>query len=128
MRIRTCQILNAVTLWALTAAMTSISPAVSMAQSPVKADTRFEAARSVIRQAMDEKQITSVSVAVAKDGKIVWEESFGWADREKMIRATPDTLYSLPSISKPFTATTLMRLLQQAKINLHNPPNHHLHA
>ena len=72
MRTRTGQILSAVTLWVLTGVITSMSPAVSMAQSPAKVDSRFEAARSVIRQVMDEKQIPSVSVAVAKDGKIIW--------------------------------------------------------
>jgi CubicO group peptidase (beta-lactamase class C family) len=128
MRIRTCQILSAVTLWALTGVITSTLPAVSIAQSPAKVDSRFEAARSAIRQAMEEKQIPSVSVAVAKDGKIIWEESFGWADREKMIRATPDTLYSLASISKPFTATALMRLVQQGKIDLDKPANDYLGA
>ena len=49
-----------------------------------------------------------MSVAVAKDGEIIWEEAFGWADREKRIPATEHTMYSLASISKPITATGLM--------------------
>jgi CubicO group peptidase (beta-lactamase class C family) len=77
---------------------------------------------------MEEKHVPSVSVAVAKNGKIIWEEAFGWADREKMIRATPDTLYSLASISKPFTATALMRLVEQGKIDLDKPANDYLGA
>src|SRR5258708_37085568 len=96
------------------------------AQASPKPDSRFEPARLAIREVMAEKKVASVSVAVAKDGKIIWEEAFGWADREKLIRATPDTLYSLASISKPFTATGLIRLVAQGKIDLDKPANDHL--
>jgi CubicO group peptidase (beta-lactamase class C family) len=96
------------------------------AQGEPKSDPRFEPARVVIRQVMAEKNVPSVSVAVAKNGKIIWEEGFGWADREKRIRATPETMYSLASISKPFTATALMRLVEQGKIDLDKPANDYL--
>lgn len=98
------------------------------AQSSPKSDPTFESARTVIRQVMEEKHVPSVSVAVAKDGKIIWEEAFGWADRERMYRATPETMYSLASISKPFTATALMRLVEQGKIDLDKPANDYLGA
>jgi CubicO group peptidase (beta-lactamase class C family) len=96
------------------------------AQSAASSDPRFDAARAVIRGVMQEKGIPSISVAVAKDGRVVWEEGFGWADREKMRPATSDTLYSLASISKPFTATGLMRLVEQGKLNLDKPANDYL--
>jgi CubicO group peptidase (beta-lactamase class C family) len=66
---------------------------------------QFDAVRDLIRKQMAERQVPSVAVAVARDGTIIWEEAFGWADREKRIAATPHTLYSLASISKPITAT-----------------------
>jgi CubicO group peptidase (beta-lactamase class C family) len=65
-------------------------------------------------------------VAVARDGKIIWEEGFGWADRERRIAATEHTLYSLASISKPFSATALMTLVQAGKIDLDKPINEYL--
>ena len=34
---------------------------------------------------MTERQVPSVAVAVARDGRIVWEEAFGWADRENRV-------------------------------------------
>jgi CubicO group peptidase (beta-lactamase class C family) len=113
--------------WLLTVAMGFVAT-LAAGQAPLKSDARFEPARTTIRQVMEEKNIPSVSVAVAKNGKIIWEEAFGWADREKMIRATPDTLYSLASISKPFTATGLMRLVEQGKIDLDKPANEYLGA
>jgi len=72
-------------------------------------------------------EIPSVSVAVAKDGVIIWEESFGWADREKMIKATPNTMYSIASVSKPITATGLMVLVEKGEIDLRNSVNKYIY-
>jgi CubicO group peptidase (beta-lactamase class C family) len=65
-------------------------------------------------------------VAVASHGAIIWEEGFGWADREKFVRATADTKYTLASISKPILATGLMTLVQAGKMNLDRPVNDYL--
>jgi CubicO group peptidase (beta-lactamase class C family) len=88
----------------------------------------FDQARGYIRQTMETEGIPSVSVAVARAGKILWEQSFGWANRENMVAATPDTMYSLASISKPFTATGVMRLVEDGKIDLDKPVNEYLGA
>ncbi|MBL8270622.1 MAG: beta-lactamase family protein [Steroidobacter sp.] len=87
---------------------------------------RFEPARAFIRQQLLEQSVPSVAVAVAKDGKIIWEEGFGWADRERRVPATPHTMYSLASISKPITATALMTLAQAGKVDLDKPANQYL--
>ncbi len=88
----------------------------------------FDAARNSIRKRMTDLDAPSVAVAVARDGKILWEEGFGWADREKRIATTPHTLYSLASISKPITATGLMVLVQAGKVDLDRAVNDYLGA
>ena len=90
------------------------------------ADARFNGVRTLIRKQMIERNIPSISVAVARDGNIIWEEAFGWADRENRIAATPHTMYSLASISKPITATGLMILKERGKIDLDRPLNDYL--
>lgn len=90
------------------------------------ADDPFEKVRTYIKRVMIERQVPSVSVAVARDGKIIWEESFGWADRENRIPATPHTVYSLASISKPFTATGIMILKERGLLDLDRPVNDYL--
>jgi CubicO group peptidase (beta-lactamase class C family) len=57
-----------------------IISAVVTAQSPARVDTRFDAARTVIRRVMQENEIPSFTVAVAEGGEIVWEEGFGLLD------------------------------------------------
>ncbi len=48
-------------------------------QDTLKGD-RFDPVRTLIDQRMKEHKIASFSIAAAQDGKIVGEESFGWAD------------------------------------------------
>ena len=93
------------------------------AQSP---DRRFDAVRDTIRAIMEANKVPSISVAIARGDSILWEESFGYADKERGIRATPRTMYSLASISKPITATALMVLVERGKVVLDQPANRYL--
>jgi CubicO group peptidase (beta-lactamase class C family) len=86
----------------------------------------FDRAREFIKQQLNERRLPSVAVAVARDGQIIWEEAFGWADVEKRIPATPHTMYSLASISKPITATGLMILKERGRVELDRPINDYL--
>ncbi len=88
----------------------------------------FEPLRAKVAEALKETGVASISVAVARDGRIVWEESFGWADRERMIKATPDTMYSLASISKPVTATGLMVLADRKLVDIDKPADDYIGA
>ncbi len=93
---------------------------------PLAAADPFDPIRGFIRKGLVETGAASIAVAVAKDGKIVWEEGFGWADREKRVPSTEHTMYSLASISKPITATGLMVLVERGKIDLNRPANDYL--
>ena len=63
-----------------------------------------------IRERIRDTGTASLALAVAQNGKILYEAGFGWANRETRHPATAHTLYSLASISKPITATALMVL------------------
>jgi CubicO group peptidase (beta-lactamase class C family) len=86
----------------------------------------FTRVRDLIRSQLVERALPSLAVAVAQEGQIVWEQGFGWADRERQIPATPQTLYSLASISKPITTTGLMVLQQRGLIDLDRPIDEYL--
>jgi CubicO group peptidase (beta-lactamase class C family) len=82
--------------------------------------------KAKILDVLKETGVASICVAVARDGKIVWEEAFGWADRERMIKATPNTMYSLASVSKPLTASGLMVLADRKLVNIDRPIDDYL--
>ena len=86
----------------------------------------FDATRAHIEQLVADGEISSMAVAVARDGEIIWEEGFGLADRERDIPATEHTSYPLASISKPLTATGLMILVDRDLVNLDGPINDYL--
>lgn len=98
------------------------------ASEPARERHLLEAVRDHILQAISNREATGVAVAVAHGGRIVWEEGFGWANREKGIKVTPRTPFSLASITKPFTATTLMTLVAERKLSLDEPANRYLAA
>lgn len=74
-----------------------------------------------INQAVNEKKIPSMVIAVARDGKIIYEKAFGYADAGNEIKATIHTPYQLASASKPFTATAIMMLYEKGLINIDSP-------
>ena len=82
--------------------------------------------RDQVEQAIEHRQATGLAIAVAHQGKIVLEEGFGWADRETGVKVTPHTPFSLASLTKPFTATTLMTLVAEKKLALDEPANRYL--
>jgi CubicO group peptidase (beta-lactamase class C family) len=86
----------------------------------------FDSVREFIKRQLAERPIPSIAVAVARDGQILWEEAFGWANRENRVPATPHTIYSLASISKPITATGLMILKERGRIDMDRPINEYL--
>lgn len=93
--------------------------------APRKPD-QFEPIRVLIRQKLMQQGVPSISVAVARGDHILWEESFGWADRENHIPASPDTMYTLGSLAKPMTATAIMMLRERGLLNLDRPINDYL--
>jgi len=82
--------------------------------------------RADIESYISETGVPSVAVAVAKDGRIIWEEGFGWADKENGLKATAHTMYQIGSITKNFTATAMMVLVEQGLVDLNAPANQYL--
>ena len=95
-------------------------------QVGVAAPATLDSLRPRIRRLIDSLHAPSLAIAVAQHGTIIWEEGFGYADIARKIPATPNTLYSMASISKPITATGLMTLVERGKIHLDHPANEYL--
>ncbi len=88
--------------------------------------SRFDPPAQAIRDTLIQQSLPSLAVAAAQHGELLWEEGFGWADREAMIPATAHSMYSLASISKPVTATALMVLQERGVVDLDRPINEYL--
>ncbi|MCE9529051.1 MAG: serine hydrolase [Planctomycetales bacterium] len=61
---------------------------------------------------------SGIAVLVARDGKIVFQGGFGFAEIEKKEQVTPETKFRIGSISKQFTAAAVLRLAEEKKLSL----------
>ncbi len=64
------------------------------------------------------QNVPGLSLAVVKNGKVLKAKGYGLANLEWNIPATADTAYQLASVSKQFTATAIMLLVQDGKLRL----------
>ena len=63
----------------------------------------------------------SGSVLVTKKGRLTFESSYGYADREAHVKNSADTRFHIASMSMLFTAFAAMRLVEQKKLSLDEP-------
>ncbi len=89
---------------------------------------RADSLDTFITGQMKQRKIPGVSIAVLRDGKVVRESGYGFADLESQTPATKDSVYEIGSISKQFAAEAVMLLVEDGKINLDDPITKYLPA
>ena len=80
--------------------------------------TQVAKAEAGIKEVMDSSNVVGFSVAVVKHHKIIYTHSFGLKDIEKNIPLTDNSIFRIASISKSFTATSIMQLVEAGKLSL----------
>jgi D-alanyl-D-alanine carboxypeptidase len=73
---------------------------------------------SVVEAEMKKAKVPGMSVAVQRGGDVLLAKGYGIADLEHGVPATVETVYRIGSITKQFTATATMRLVEQGKVGL----------
>jgi CubicO group peptidase (beta-lactamase class C family) len=63
-----------------------------------------DAVRTAVLEEMGRRGIPGLSLAIVEAGVVRYEAGFGFADVENGVRAKPETVYRLASVSKPITA------------------------
>ena len=58
------------------------------------------------------------ALAVVKDGRLVYARGFGLADKENNQPVQPESLFRIASISKPVTSVSILKLMEDGKLNL----------
>jgi CubicO group peptidase (beta-lactamase class C family) len=82
--------------------------------------------RRGIAAAQRRSPVPGLSVAIVKDGKVVFAEGFGYADVAKKRRATAETVYAIGSVTKSFTALLATQAAVEGRLSLKDRPSKYL--
>ena len=76
---------------------------------------------------MEKYHIPGAVISIVKDGKVILSKGYGYADIEKKTIVNPGkTLFRIGSLTKLFTATSVMQLVEEGKIDLNEDVNTYL--
>ncbi len=96
-----------------------ITDSIRLVYSPEDADPRIDE----FMKRLHSRSAFNGNVLIAKKGKIIYRNSFGWADYLHRDSLAIDSQFELASVSKPLTATAVLMLVEQGKITLDQTVN-----
>jgi len=70
---------------------------------------------------MARHHVPGAALAIMKNDRLIYACGFGYANREQEIKVSPRSLFRIASVSKPFTATAILQLVEQGRLKLDDP-------
>jgi CubicO group peptidase (beta-lactamase class C family) len=83
---------------------------------------------AAIRATIREQGIVGLSAVVVSGGRRILASGYGFADRESRVPVTVDTVFPIASVTKLFTATAVMQMVERGAIDLDAPVSRYLPA
>ncbi len=93
--------------------------------STVHGETPAARLESLVQQRVAAHEFSG-AVLVAQRGKVLFERAYGLANREWEIANTPATRFRIGSITKQFTAVSILLLEERGKLKLSDPVSQHV--
>lgn len=79
-----------------------------------------------IRAKMERDHIPGLIATILKDRQTVWSKGFGWADIQRKVEMSHDTVQNIGSISKTFVGTAVMQLRERGLLKVEDDVNQYL--
>ncbi len=79
-----------------------------------------------IVEQMRRNHIPGLAVTVVNDGAVAWSRGFGWANIERQVPMTPNTIQNIGSVSKPVVTSVIMQCIERGQLTLDDEINDHL--
>jgi CubicO group peptidase (beta-lactamase class C family) len=76
---------------------------------------------SLVADEWEKEKLGSVTVGIISGPNLIWAKSFGFADMEQKVPATPDFVYRIGSMTKQFTGLMLLQLVEAGKVHFSEP-------
>jgi len=96
------------------------------ASPPDTPEGRAQAVDAIVQDMMADSDVPGASVAIVHHGDVVYQPSYGVADRATEQPATDSTMYQLASATKIIAGTAVMMLVEDGQIALDDPVHTHL--
>ena len=84
----------------------------------ISSGTEFAGVEKTVNSFLRKWSIAGASIAIAKDGKLIYAHGFGYADTASKTEAQPYSQFRIASISKLVTAVGVMKLQEEGKLAL----------
>lgn len=86
--------------------------------TPMMAQSDHGRIEKEIEVIMEQYEAIGISVVVIKDNKLIYEKAFGYNDLEENTPLKVNDIFRIASISKSFTVTALLKLIEDGKVSL----------
>ncbi|HMR91243.1 MAG TPA: serine hydrolase domain-containing protein [Chitinophagaceae bacterium] len=73
---------------------------------------------NAVQKWMSDNTMPGLTLAVSKNGKLVYSKGYGLADKETSEKVTPETKFRIASVSKLLTSVAIMKLVETGKISM----------
>lgn len=81
----------------------------------------------LVRQVMKDSQARGIAVGITDaEGKIQYEQYFGWRDEEQKLPINRDTIFGMASVTKSFTALSIMQMQKDGILSVHDPVRNYI--
>lgn len=101
------------------------------AQSPEEVgfvSTRLKRLSDRLNEGIKSNELPGAVVLIARNGKLVMFDSFGFRDKDAKVPMTNDTIFRIASMTKPIVSVATMLLVEEGKITLADPVSRYIPA
>lgn len=87
---------------------------------------RLERLTARIRLGVERGELPGAVVVIGRRGKVAYQQAFGLRDPESKAPMTPDAIFRIASMSKPFTSLAIMMLAEEGRLSIAEPVSKYL--
>ena len=116
---------------AVSVALPAAAQGIPKVQSPEEVGflaTRPKRLSDRLNEGVKNNELPGAVVLIARNGKLVMFESFGFRDKEAKAPMTNDTIFRIASMTKPIVSVAAMILVEQGKISVADPVSRYIPA
>ena len=109
-------------IWLVLASIVCAAPLPEAAPDSVgMSSERLKRLDATFQKIIDDKELPGVTVVIARKGKLVYQKSFGFQDREKSTPMSNDSIFRIYSMTKPIVSVAALMLVEEGKLQLTEP-------